>query len=418
MEFIKNLIKSAFLYIKVLAKWLVAAVVVGTVGGVIGSIFHKSIDYATELRTEHSWLIFLLPLGGVLITVMYHLFKKSGKIDTNRVIESVMAEEKVPLVMAPLIFVATVITHLLGGSAGREGAALQLGGSIGYNLGKAVKMKKDDIHIIVMSGMSAVFAALFGTPLTAAVFALEVVSVGTMHYTAFVPCIISSIFAYKIAMLFDISPVHFNTVVFESLSANVMLKAIILAILCAIVAILFCTAIKKCEHYAKKFMPNRYLRAFLGGAIIVALTVVLGTKDYNGAGMDVISRALSGTARYEAFAIKIIFTAITISVGFKGGEIVPAFFIGSTFGCVFGSLLGLEPSFGAALGFVALFCSVVNCPLASVMLALEVFGADSILIFATVCAVSFMMSGYSGLYKSQKIVYSKLSEEIIDINAK
>ncbi len=418
MEFIKNTVNSALEYIKFLVKWLIAAAVVGAVGGIIGSLFHISIDYATELRAEHSWLIFLLPLGGVLITAMYRLFKKSGKIDTDRVIESVMAEKKVPIVMAPLIFIATVITHLLGGSAGREGAALQLGGSIGYNLGRAARMKKDDIHMIVMSGMSAVFSALFGTPLTAAIFALEVISVGTIHYAAFVPCIISSIFAYKIAMLFGISPVHFSTVIFEPLSANVMLKAIVLAILCAVVAILFCTSIKKCEHYAKKFMPNRYLRAFLGGAIIVALTVAIGTKDYNGAGMDVISRALSGAARPEAFALKIIFTAITISVGFKGGEIVPAFFIGSTFGCVCGAILGLEPSFGAALGFVALFCSVVNCPLASIMLALEVFGVDSILIFATVCGVSFMMSGYSGLYKSQKIVYSKLSEEMIDINAK
>ena len=198
----------------------------------------------------------------------------------------------------------------------------------------------------------------------------------------------------------------------------IMLKVVILAVLCAAISILFCVAIKKCEHGMEKLIRNNYLRAAAGGAVIVLLTLVVRTHDYNGAGMEVISRAISGEARPEAFILKIIFTAITISAGFKGGEIVPAFFIGSTFGCVCGSLLGLDPGFAAAIGFVALFCGVVNCPVASMMLSLEVFGAEGIIFFAVVCGVSYMMSGYSGLYKSQKIVYSKLSDEYIDANTK
>ncbi len=416
MESVKNYAKASFQYAKAFVKWLIIAAIVGAVGGVVGSIFHESIEYVTHLRIENNRLILLLPVGGLVIAAMYRIFGKKGKIDTNRVIEAVQTDNNVPLIMTPLIFVGTVITHLFGGSAGREGAALQLGGSLGYNLGKVFRLNKNDMHIIVMSGMSAVFAALFGTPLTAAFFAIEVISVGVIHYAALVPCLISAIVAYEIALLgFGIMPVSFATVQMDA-SADVVLKVIVLAILCALVSILFCTAIKKAEHYIKKLIPNIYLRAFAGGAAVVLLTFAMQTTDYNGAGMGVIENALSGNAKPWAFAVKILFTAITIAAGFKGGEIVPGFFIGSTFGCFAGSLLGLDPGFAAAIGFVALFCGVVNCPFASVLLAMEVFGGNSILLFAIACGVSFMMSGYFGLYKSQKFLYSKIKEEYVDIN--
>lgn len=418
LEILKYGINSSLKYIKSLLKWIFVSILVGFVGGLVGSLFHVSIDAVTNLRMENTWLIFFLPFGGLLITASYAIFKKEGKIDTNRVIESVRSSKSIPLIMAPLIFFGTVVTHLFGGSAGREGAALQLGGSIGYKFGKVFKFNEDDMHIVVMSGMSSVFAALFGTPLTAAFFSLEVISVGVMHYAGLVPCIIAAITASQLALFFGISPVRFKVATLQLISADVLIKAIILAVLCAVVSIVFCLAIKNCEHYSKKLIKNRYIRTFAGGSLIVVLSLLVGTYDYNGAGMEIISRAINGTARPEAFLIKIVFTAITISAGFRGGEIVPTFFIGSTFGCIMGDILGLNPSFGAALGFVALFCGVVNCPVASVILALEVFGGDSIIIFAAVCAVSYMMSGYFGLYKSQKIVYSKLDEQYLNINTK
>lgn len=414
MNLIKNWITPPANYIKSLIKWLFIATVVGAVGGFLGSIFHISIDYVTELRVHNTWIIFLLPIGSVIICAMYHLFKKSGKIDTNRVIESVKSQENVPFVMAPLIFISTCITHLLGGSAGREGAALQLGGSLGYNIGRVFRLNKGDTHIIVMAGMASVFSALFGTPLTAAFFALEVVCVGTIHYAALVPCLISSVVAYEIALLFGLSGVHFEIAQIGTVSPVLLIKIIILAILCAVISILFCEAIHRCEKLMSKTFPNKFVRGILGSVLLIGLTYLTGTFDYNGAGMDVIARAINGEARYEAFLLKIIFTAITIASGFKGGEIVPAFFIGSTFGCVAGGILGLSPSLGAAIGFVALFCGVVNCPIASTILALEVFGANPIIIMAIVCGVSFMMSGYFGLYKSQSIIYSKLTEDTIN----
>ncbi len=410
--------KAIIEYIKHFIKWIIVAGVVGVIGGLVGSFFHKCLDLATELRGEHAWIIFLLPIAGVLIAAMYQAFRSKGKIDTNCVIEAVQADENVPLIMSPLIFISTVITQLFGGSAGRVGASLQIGGSIGYNIGRCFRLKQSDLHIIVMAGMSSVFASLFGTPLTAAVFALEVISVGFVRYGGFMPCIISSVVAYLTAVRIGVSPVRFDTLVFDSVSAEIMIKAIILSVLCALVSIVFCVLIKKCEFYMKKFFGNVYLRAFVGGLVIVVLTIALNTTDYNGAGMEVVARAMQGEAKPEAFILKIIFTAITISAGFKGGEIAPTLFIGSTFGCVVGELLGLDAAFGAAIGFVALFCGVVNCPLASVMLALEVFGADAILVFAVVCGISFVMSGYFGLYKSQRFTCSKHTDECIDINAK
>ncbi len=409
----KENIKLLFAYIKTFCKWLVLASLVGCLGGIIGSAFHLSVDYVTELRTEHSWILFLLPLGGIMITGFYHLFRSKGHIDTNRVLEAVRSEEKVPLVMVPLIFISTVITHMLGGSAGREGAALQLGGSIGYNVGKVVRLKKNDIHIIVMAGMSSVFAALFGTPMTAAVFSLEVVSVGVLHYAGLLPCLIASTVAFQISKLFGIAPVQFKVFI-QDFTVLHMGQVMVLAVFCAVISIIFCAFIKRTETYMEKWFPNRYVRAVCGAVCIVLLTMLMKTRDYNGAGMEIISRAMAGEARPEAFILKIIFTAITIAAGFKGGEIVPAFFVGSTFGCVVGSMLGLDAGFGAAIGFVALFCGAVNCPLASLLLSVEVFGAGGILYFAMACGVSYMMSGSFGLYKSQHIMYSKLDAEYID----
>ncbi len=416
MNTIRLNFKNSLSYIKTLLKWLIIAGVVGVVGGVIGSVFHETIDAVTHIREENRFVMYFLPLGGLVIVWLYSIMPSKGKIDTNRVIDAVKKDdEKVPLIMTPLIFISTVITHFLGGSAGREGAALQLGGSIGYNLGKVCRLNKIDMHTVVMSGMSAVFAALFGTPLTAAIFSLEVISVGAMHYAAIVPCVVSAVIASQIALAFGLHPVHFDLSVIPNITLGAVSQVVVLSVLCALVSILFCVAIHKCEHYMEKWFKGKYIRAFAGGVMIIALTLILGTYDYNGAGMDVITRAIGGEARYEAFLLKILFTAVTISAGFKGGEIVPAFFIGSTFGCVAGSILGIDAGFGAALGFVALFCGVVNCPVASIILSVEVFGAEGILFFAIMCAVTYMMSGYFGLYKSQTIMYSKLSDEQIDI---
>jgi len=413
----KNILLNTFEYVKPFFKWLLLGAVMGILGGFIGTAFHKCLDIVTETRNHHKWLLLLLPVAGLLITAMYQLFRSKGKLNTNRVLLAADTDEKVPLVLSPLIFVSTLISHLFGASVGREGAALQLGGSIGYNVGKLVRLNKSDRHIIVMVGMSSFFSAMFGAPLTATIFALEVIRVGYMRHCAFLPCVVSSVVAYGIAVAFGAEGVRY-TVATPQITPLVLVQVVVLSVLCAIVSVLFCLALKNCSVGMHKLFRNPYIRTAAGALMIVALTCIFGTMDYNGAGMHVLERAMSGEAVPYAFVLKIIFTAVTIAAGFKGGEIVPTLFIGSTFGCVAGSALGLDPAFGASIGFVALFCGVVNCPFASVALALEVFGADGILIYAVACAVSFMMSGNFSIYKSQKFVFSKTANEKIEENIK
>ena len=417
MDAVKRKIRIVQLNLWVFFKWIIISIITGVVGGAVGSIFHLSVELATKTRIEHSWILYLLPFGGLLIVFMY---KKGMKGDpgTNLVINSIRTDGKVPFLMAPLIFLGTVITHLFGGSAGREGAALQLGGSIGSQIGNLIGLDEKDMHLITLCGMSSVFSALFGTPLTATFFAMEVISIGIIHYSAFIPCIVSSVTAYYISIYFGLDPVRFNLNVIPEISLINIVKVMILGSLCAVVSIIFCNLLHKSNNISKKIISNAYVRVFIGGIVIVLLTIIIGTRDYNGAGMDVILNAMNGTAKPEAFLLKMIFTAITISVGYKGGEIVPTFFIGATFGCVVGKFLGLDPCFGAAVGLVALFCGVVNTLITSIILSIELFGAGNIVLFAIACGVSYMESGYYSLYSSQKIMYSKIKAEYINRNAK
>ena len=416
MEQLRKYIDHMGPYAAALLKWIVVGGLVGGVGGVVGALFHLGVNYATSVRLAHPWVLYLLPLGGLVIAGLYRLCKLEGK-GTNAVIESVHFGSDVPVLLVPLIFVSTVITHLCGGSAGREGAALQIGGGIGYRTGRLLHLGEKDLPLATLCGMSGVFSALFGTPLTATVFALEVISVGVLYYAGLVPCITAAMTGYLISLLLGVPPTRF-TVAMPALDAWTMLLVLVLAILCALVSILFCRGLHITEHLAARLVKNSYLRAAAGGVVIIALTLLLDTTDYNGAGMDVIQRALNGQANGWAWLLKLLFTAITIGCGFKGGEVVPSFFVGAAFGCWMGTLLGLPPAFAAAIGLVAVFCGAVNCPIASVVLSVEMFGAEGMLYFAMACAISYVLSGYCGLYSSQTILYSKLRAEFINVHTK
>lgn len=418
MELLKKKYYSAQNYIVTFFRWIILAGITGLTGGIIGSVFHISVEKATEFRLQNSWVLYLLPVGGIAIALLYKIFNMNDSTGTNQIIDSIRTDDNVPVKLAPLIFISTVITHLLGGSAGREGAALQLGGSIGSCVGKLFHLDEKDMHLIVLCGMSGVFSALFGTPLTATLFAMEVISIGVIYYSSLFPCLISSVVAYGVSLHFGLQPVHYTLSYIPELSFHSIAATAVLAALSALLSIIFCVTMHETEHYMGHKFKNQYMRGFAGGLIILMLTLLVGTGDYNGAGMNIVQNAINGTVKPEAFILKIIFTAITIGAGFKGGEIVPTFFIGSTFGCLTGGLLGLNPGFSAAIGLVALFCGVVNAPVASIILSIELFGIDGLLLFAIACSVSYMLSGYYGLYSSQKIVYSKLKAEFININAK
>ena len=398
-------------------KWLLIALVTGAVGGAVGSMFHVSVQWATELRGTYPWLLYLLPVGGILVAAMYRLSHMQNE-NTNAIIDSIHFGDDVPLLLVPCIYFATVMTHLFGGSAGREGAALQIGGSLGCYIGRLVHLDAKDMRIATLCGMSAVFSALFGTPLTATIFALEVISVGVFYYSALVPCTVAAVTAYGISTAVGIAPTRFQ-VAAAALQPEMLLRVAGLAILCSIMSILFCVTMHGTEHALAKRIPNDYLRIILGGAVVVGLTLLVGTTDYNGAGMEIITAAIEhGRAAPEASLLKLVVTAITIGCGFKGGEVVPTFFIGATLGCVAGPLLGIPAGFAAALGLVCVFCGAVNCPIASIVLSVELFGASALIYFALACGIAYMLSGYFGLYSSQKILYSKLRAEFIDIHAK
>lgn len=401
-------------YPAALIKWLAVGGLIGGIGGVIGSLFHIGVSYATRWRSAHPWVLYLLPLLGLIIVGLYRVTGVEGK-DTNAVIESVHFGKNVPVLLVPVIFLSTVLTHLGGGSAGREGAALQIGGGIGFETGRLLRLGEKDLPLATLCGMSAVFSALFGTPLTATVFAMEVISVGVFYYAGLVPCLTASLVGYLVSLLMGVPPTRF-TVAAPLPEACTMLPVLVLAIGCALVSILFCRGLRETGRMAARLLPNPYWRAAIGGALIIGLTLLAGSTDYNGAGMELVERAVSGEANAWAWLLKLLFTAVTIGFGFKGGEVVPSFFVGACFGCVLGGLLGLPTGFGAAIGLVAVFCGVVNCPFASIFLSIELFGAGGLLYFAVACAVSYLLSGYCGLYSSQTILYSKMRAEFINIH--
>lgn len=387
-------------------KWLFFGIIMGFLAGGAGTLFYFCIVKVTDIRTANAWLVYLLPLGGLGIVALYHLHGVEHPQGTDLVIEAIRSPEPVPLKMAPLIFVSTAITHLFGGSAGREGAALQLGGSLGYGAGRLFRLDEKDRHIVTMCGMAACFSALFGTPLTATVFVLEVITVGVMYYSALVPCTVAAVVGAGFSRWCGVPPTAFAIRGIPETSWKPALQVAVLAILCALLSVIFCSVMRGTGSLLRRILPNPYLRAAAGGAAVILLAFFFG-RDYLGMGGNIIAAAMKGQVVPAAFLLKLLFTAVTLGAGFRGGEIVPAFFVGATFGCVMGGPLGLSPAFAASIGFMAVFCGVTNCPITAFVLSLEVFGMRGAVFYLIAAGISYMLSGYSGIYSKQKILYSK-----------
>lgn len=393
-------------------KWLCIGVIMGGIIGLVGALFHFCSAEAEAFRGDNTWLIYLLPVAGAAIAYFYDAMKYSHDKGTNLVLLAVRDNKIMGIHHALCIFVATVLTHLCGGSSGREGASLQIGAALGSFSGRKLKFGEDDKRIMTMCGMSAMFAAVFGTPVTAAIFAMEVVSVGIFYYSAIIPCVTSALTASYISSLFGNTHLQVSVNVPKA-DLILYLKIALIGAICAGISVLFCQVIGKTHKLFKK-IKNHALRAAVGGAIVVLLTLIVGDYTYNGTGGEMIVSAFTKSPFFAAFLIKMVFTAITLGSGFKGGEIFPVFFIGSSFGSVFAPLLGLDCSVGAAVGMIAIFCGVTNCPIASMLLSIELFGGEGIGMYALVCAVSYMLSGYGGLYSEQKILYSKKRMKFIN----
>ena len=389
--------------LRINGRGLLLGLVVGLLVGLWGGLFAQLLEWAAGVRNGTAWAIFCLPLAGLAVVWLYRRggIKTAG--GTDLIIQAARGEAPVSRVLAPVIFVATLLTHCFGGSAGREGAALQLGGSLAELVRKGVRMGEEFQDLAIMCGMSAGFSAVFGCPITAALFALEISCVGILPLGALFPCVVSSIAAGMVARELGVRAVNFYLTA-STASPLFYGKVLVLAVACGLLSILVCYVFDGARTGLARLFPNPYLRVVVGSAGVILLTLALGTKDYLGTGDTMIYAAIhDGQAAPADFAL-------TLGAGLKGGEIVPCFAMGAAFGCAAGPLLGLPAPYAGAVGMVALFCGVTNCPLSALVLAFEVFSFCNPGGFLMAVAASFLVSGYGGLYEKQKFAFSKQAE--------
>ena len=395
-------------------KWSAVSTLIGLTTGLVGTVFGHLVMRAGAYFNSHRWTLALLPAAGLMIVWIYHFLKEDKNRGTNMVIESIYTDSDISPGTAPAIFLGTILTHFSGGSAGREGAALQMGGSIGNQIGRLMKLDEKDKKIAVMCGMSGAFAALFGTPMAAALFSMEVISIGVMYYAALVPCTFSAFIGAAVSKRLGLAPEAFSIGPVPEFSLKAALLMIVLGVLCALVSELFCIVLHRTEKVYRRYFPSPGRRIAAGAVLIIILTLLEGSFDSNGSGILLIERCFEGDVRYEAFLWKILFTAVTLEAGFKGGEIVPTFCIGAVFGCSFAMITGQPFGLMTACGMLALFVGVTNCPISTLLIGFEMFGYQAMPYFVLVIAVSFTLSGYYSLYSSQKFVYSKTKTEYIN----
>ena len=391
-----------------------------TIGSAV-AFFLWLLNAAIHFRFQHTWLLYLLPVAGLVIHFAYHLYGKSSEKGNNLVIDEIhQPGAGVPKRLGPLILFTTVITHLFGGSAGREGTAVQIGGSIAHWFGSLFKLKADALRIVLTAGIAAGFGAVFGTPLTGAIFAIEVLTVGRMKYDALLTCLIAGYIgeitvsawqikhtAYHIGYVS--AGLHFNVTVATDL-AWLTGKILVASIFFGLASFAFAQA----THHIKKIFVTLFKRAWMipvcGGLTIIALTIAIGKPDYLSLGVEpeyagavtIVSAFQHGGANLFSWFWKLIYTAITLGTGFKGGEVTPLFYIGSTLGNTLATFLNAPVSLFAALGFIAVFSGATKTPIACSIMGMELFGPQYIIFFAISCFVAYLFSGRTGIYSSQR----------------
>ncbi|WP_096201753.1 voltage-gated chloride channel family protein [Bacillus sp. FJAT-45350] len=413
-------------FLLILSRWILWGSIIGLVIGSTTAFLLTTNDFLGEVREDNLWLICFLPLGGIVIGYIYMNYGKNSGYDSakgnNLVIEGVHNKAKVLRRMGPIVYLGTFITVLFGGSTGREGAAIQMGGSVAEAVNRFFKVNIFDKKILLMSGISAGFGAAFGTPITGAIFGMEMSALGKMKYEAFVPCLVSSFVGHYIATVaWGIEHEEFILQTVPELSLLVFIKVIILSIIFSLVSVLYCQLRHGIQRVSEKYSnKNHMLRAFVGGIIIVALTFIIGSTEYNGRSLDMLEHSFSENVPPFAFLAKLVLTAVTLGTGFVGGEAIPLFFIGATLGnTLYNTIFDLPLSFLAALGLIAIFCGGANTPIAAFLLSVEMFDGKGIEYFFVACLVSYIISGHHGLWPAQTIyepksrLYNIANEETI-----
>lgn len=404
-----------------LVKWTIFALPISLGVGSMVALFLWLLDEATRYRTQHPWLLYLLPLAGIVIFALYKYWGRGTEAGNNLILDEIHEPGGgIPFRMAPLVLITTVITHLCGGSAGREGTAVQIGGSIAHYLGKKLKLSPADIRIILLCGIAAGFGAVFGTPVTGAIFALEVLAIGAIRYNALVPCLIASVLADITCSAWGIHHTlyqiqfqknTFDLQAFFHTDYLLLVKVIGAGVAFGLVSQLFAKTSHAIKNLSNHYISAKWLIPALGGLIIIGLTFLLQTEDYLGLGVvppengsvSITTAFGPGGATYFSWFWKLLFTAISLGMGFKGGEVTPLFFIGATLGNTLAVLTGAPIDLMAALGFISVFAGATNTPLACTLMGVELFGGEHILYFAVSCFIAYYFSGHSGIYSAQRI---------------
>ena len=425
----KKKIKSSFEQLSIaylLIRWTILAIPVSIITGSLVALFLWLLDKATHTRWQHEWLLYLLPFAGIGIYFLYKKLGKNAEAGNNLIMEEIhQPGGGIPARMAPLVLLTTVVTHLFGGSAGREGTAVQIGGSMANMLGRWMKLTEKDLRVLLMTGIAAGFGAVFGTPLAGAIFALEVLAIGVIRYDALLPCLISAVFADIVCSSWGIQ--HTNYAIhyihgdalpflpFLHIDLWLLARVILAGVAFGLASYAFANTMHLIKKTAQRAISPAWMVPAIGGMIIIVFTWALNTTDYLGLG--VTSKDPSGVSIVNAFHAggsdtwswlwKLLFTAITLGMGFKGGEVTPLFFIGATLGNTLALLLGAPVDLFAGLGFIAVFAGATNTPIACTLMGAELFGTEHILYFAVACFTAYYFSGHSGIYKAQKLAVPK-----------
>ncbi|RXS98176.1 chloride channel protein [Silvibacterium dinghuense] len=391
-----------------LLRWLVIASCAGVLGGSASALLLASLNLATAVRESHLWLIALLPLAGLFVGCLYKYLGSSVEAGNNLILEEVHdPQATIPLRMTPLILIGTFLTHLFGGSAGREGTAIQTGASLADQLTRLFRLRNGDRRILLMAGISAGFGSVFGTPLAGAVFGLEVLAIGRLNYAAIFPCFVGAFVGDFTTHAWRVHHTIYTVTQVAPLSPRNLLAACAAGIAFGVTAMLFAKATHAVSHFMKKHIAWGPARPFTGGIVVALAVAAVHTTRYIGLGVPTIVASFQHPLHWYDFAAKFAFTAVTLGSGFKGGEVTPLFYIGSTLGNALAHVLPLPTSLLAGMGFVAVFAGAANTPIASSLMAVELFGAEAGAFAAIACVVSYLFSGHSGIYHAQRLGSSK-----------
>lgn len=395
-------------FITTLFKWVLWSSIIGAAVGSTTAFFKITVQFLTDTREANPSFLYFLPVGGIIIGYLYKYFGKESDKGNNVVLEYIHhGQGTVPIRMGPLVFLASFITHLFGGSTGREAAAVQMGGSITEVINRLFKVNKADQKILFMSGVSSGFGSAFSAPLTGTIFGMEAIALGHMKYEALIPCFVSSFTSYFTTKAWG-APVDRHIIhEIPHISADTIMKIILASIIFSFTSVMYSKLKHDIENLSKKYLKDPMLIGMIGGLIIVLLVHIVGSRDYTGRGLKLVTKAFEGHVPPYAFLAKILFTAVTMGTGFRGGEAIPLFFIGATLGNTLSGITGLPASFLAGIGLIAVFCGASNAPISCFLLSIEMFKGKGVIFFFIACVISYIFSGHNGIYTSQKIYEPK-----------